>query len=92
MPGLACVTPASAPSALRQRLAGRVRPQTILDADDLRPRLGEHHLVVAQQRIVRERDAHGRQAGRKRQVSDDVPAGTSTSRREHVFRRAGRAR
>ena len=52
---------------LDERRSAATVGQAVLDRDDSRPRLGEHHLVVATKRVVRQTHAHGRKPGRNRQ-------------------------
>ena len=65
MPGLGARHAGERAERLDQRLAAAAVGQAILDADDSRSRLGQHHLVVARQRIVGQRDAHRRQTRRE---------------------------
>ena len=51
-----------------------------------RPRLDEKHVVIGRQRIGGERDFKRRQSGRDAAgLREDVPAGTSRSRREDLL-------
>ena len=46
-----------------QRLTAPAVRQAVVDTDDSRPRLGQHHLVVASHRIVGQPDPHRRETG-----------------------------
>ena len=80
VPGLGLRHAGEGAERLEQRLPAPPFGQAVLDADDSRPRLGQHHLVVAQQRIVRTaRRAPPADPAGSGSVSEEIPGGTSSS-------------